>query len=279
VIHARIMGRKRDEISESDEHNARGIELADRGWLDEAASEFRKAIALDAHSAHAHDNLATIYAEKGQLTEALAEFMEALRIEPESPTTHHYLASFIAAHGQDLAIGEYRKAIDIEFEFPDAHLNLALSLADRGQLEESVLELEVAHAQAPDDEMIQHELASCLIDLERFPEAIGHLKKIVVVHPEHVEAYVDLGVAYTAQGFLAEAENILQRAIAIDAHDFASHYHLAALYAGWDRPSDALDELEIAAQQDLEKAQDWLSDDRAFAQLEEDPRFIKLLGG
>jgi Flp pilus assembly protein TadD len=273
------MGRKRDEITESDAHNARGIELADRGWLDEAASEFRKAIALDGASAHAHDNLATIYAEKGQLVEALGEFMKALAIEPESPTTHHYLASFMAAHGQDLAILEYRRAIDLEFEFPDAHLNLALSLADRGMMEEAVMELEIAHSQAPDDEMIQHELASCLIDLERYPEAIGHLKKIVAAHPEHVEAYVDLGVAYTAQGFLAEGEQVLQRAIAIDPHDFSSHYHLAALYATWERGEEALEELILAAKQDGEKAAEWLQEDRVFELVESDPRFIKILGG
>ena len=273
------MGRKRDEITESDAHNARGIELADRGWLDEAASEFRKAIALDGQSAHAHDNLATIYAEKGQLIEALGEFTKALTIEPDSPTTHHYLASFLAAHGQDLAINEYRRAIDLEFEFPDAHLNLALSLADRGLMEEAVMELEIAHAQAPEDEMIEHELASCLIDLERYPEAIGHLKKIVAGHPEHVEAYVDLGVAYTAQGFLAEAEQVLQRALIIDPHDFSCHYHLAALYATWERGDEALTELEIAAEQDAEKAADWLQDDRVFDFLEGNPRYTKILGG
>ncbi|HET6343767.1 MAG TPA: tetratricopeptide repeat protein [Myxococcota bacterium] len=271
------MSRKRDEISESDEHNARGIELADRGWLDEAASEFQKAIKLDPNSAHAHDNLATIYAEKGQHLEALTEFMEALKVEPDSPTVHHYLASFLAAHAQDLAVAEYRKAIDLEFDFPDAHLNLALALGDRGQLEEAVLELETAHAQAPDDEMVQHELASCLIDLERYPEAIGHLKKIIKGHPEHVEAYVDLGIAYTAQGFYAEAEAVLRKALEVDSHDFSSHYHLAALYATWGRLSDALDHLETAATQDEEKTKQWLRDDRLFEPLRNEERYAKLM--
>lgn len=273
------MARTRDEIGNSDEHNARGIELADRGWLDEAANEFKKAIRLDPNSAHAHDNLATIYAERGQLAEALVEFMDAVRIEPDSPTTHHYLASFLAAHGQDLAVAEYRKAIELEYEFPDAHLNLALALADRGELEEAVVELEIALGQAPDDEMIQHELAGCLIDLERYPEAIAHLKKVVRLHPEHVEAFVDLGIAYTAQGFFAEAEAVLRRAIAIDAHDFAAHYHLAALYVSWERKEQAFEHLKAAATQDAEKLQEWLQDDRAFEPLQDDPRFEELRAG
>ena len=35
---------KIDPIAQSDIHNARGIELADRGWLDESIKEFQKAI-------------------------------------------------------------------------------------------------------------------------------------------------------------------------------------------------------------------------------------------
>ena len=273
------MARTRDEIGDSDDHNARGIELADRGWLDEAAREFEKAIRLDPKSAHAHDNLGTIFAERGQLFEAMGEFLEAVRLEPESPTSRHYLASFLAAHGQDLAIAEYRRAIELEYDFPDAHLNLALSLADRGQLDEAIVELEVAHGQAPDDEMIEHELAGCLIEAQRYPEAISHLKRIVREHPEHVEAYVDLGIAYTAKGFLAQAESVLKKAIGIDEHDFAAHYQLASLYAAWKKLEPAMEHLVMASQQDAEKLSDWLSDDPVFDELAQDERLQKMLGG
>ena len=271
------MVRNRDHITLSDEHNARGIELADRGWLDEAVKEFQKAIELDPESAHAHDNLATVLAEKGQLLEALFEYVAAVRADPESPTAHHYLASFLAGQGYELAIGEYRQALENEFEFPDAHLNLAMALADRGMLEEAVAELEIAHRQAPDDEMIHHELACCLIDLERYPDAIGHLKRIIKTHSDHVEAYVDLGIAYTAQGFYAEAETTLKAALEIDDHDFAAHYHLAALYAAWSKIPEALDHLEAAAMRDHEKMRLWVRDDRLFDPLRSQERYAKLL--
>ena len=78
------MAREKDNIALSDEHNSRGIELADRGWLDEAIKEFKKAIDLDPHSAHAHDNLATVYAEKKLFREALGEYLTAIKLEPDS---------------------------------------------------------------------------------------------------------------------------------------------------------------------------------------------------
>src|ERR1043165_6287546 len=105
------MAKNRDHITQSDEHNARGIELADRGWLDEAVSEFKKAIALDPKSAHAHDNLATVLAEKGELTDALFEYVEALKSDEGRATPRHYLASFLASQGHDLAVALYRRAI------------------------------------------------------------------------------------------------------------------------------------------------------------------------
>jgi tetratricopeptide (TPR) repeat protein len=271
------MVRQRDEISESDEHNARGIELADRGWFDEASSEFKKAIKLDPLSAHAHDNLATILAEQGNYLGALQGFLEALRVDPESPTVHHYLASFLAAHGPDLAIKQYRQAIELEDDFPDAHLNLALALADQGQIEEAVVELEIAHAQAPDDDMIEHELAACLIDVERYPDAIGHLKHLTKAHPENVEAHVDLGIAYTAQGFYAEAESTFKKSLEIDGLDFAAHYHLAALYVTWDRHDEAVYHLQIAMQQDADKTRDWLHDDRIFEALREHEQYASMV--
>lgn len=266
-----------DQIVRSDEHNARGIELADRGWLDEAIKEFQKAIDLDPKSAHAHDNLATVLAEKGQLVDALFEYVEALKADPESPTALHYLASFLAGQGHDLAINLYRKSIELDYEFPDAHLNLALALADRGRLDEALAEFEIAHRMAPDDPVIHHEMACCLIDLERYPESIGQLKQISKRYPDYIEAHVDLGIAYTAQGFYAEAEAALKGALAKDPHDFASHYHLAALYATWDRPLESLDHLETAASQDRERVRIWLREDRLFDPVRDDERYQSLL--
>src|SRR5581483_6911058 len=95
--------RGQDKILRSDEHNSRGIELADRGWLDEAIKEFKKAIDLDPNSAHAHDNLATVYAEKKLYREALGEYLTAIRLEPDSATAHYNLACFLSSHAHEMA--------------------------------------------------------------------------------------------------------------------------------------------------------------------------------
>lgn len=267
---------KKDKYTLSDEHNARGIELADRGWFEEAQKEFNKAIALDPDSAHAYDNLATLHAEGGNLLEALTTFLQALACEPENPETHHYLANFLATQGQDLAIAQYREAINLSDHCPESHLNLAVALTDAGKPAEALSELLIAHDEAPEDELIEHELACCLIDLERLPEAITHLRRIIQKNPTLVEAYVDLGIAYTAQGFLTEAETILRMAKELDPNDFATHYHLATLYVKWEQVDRALLHLGEASAANHQKLQLWLQEDPIFLPLHKNPDYTHL---
>src|SRR5690606_13175763 len=136
--------RDKDRIALSDRHNARGIELADHGMLDEAVREFRRAIELDPESAHAHDNLGTVLAEKQLYREALSCYLTAIRLDPDAPTAHYNLASFLAAHGLEMAVEEYREAIDLDPEYPDAHVNLGIASADLGRIKEAEMAFERA---------------------------------------------------------------------------------------------------------------------------------------
>jgi len=133
-----MASREKDNIALSDEHNSRGIELADRGWLDEAIKEFKKAIDLDPDSAHAHDNLATVYAEKKLFREALAEYLTAIRLEPDSATAHYNLACFLSTHASEMAIAEYQQAIELDPEYVWAYRVRGEILQEEDRHEEAV---------------------------------------------------------------------------------------------------------------------------------------------
>ena len=271
------MRKSKDPIGQSDEHNSRGIELADRGWLDEAINEFRKAIDLDPSSAHAHDNLATVYAEKKLFQEALREYLLALSLEPESATAHYNLACFLSAHGPDMAVEEYRHAIELDPDYPDAHLNLGLAHADEGRIEEALAELQIAIRLAPDDPLPRHELAALMMDEGDYREAIGQLKEVVRLDAASFDAFLDLGICYAQKGFYAEAERAYQKARALKVEDLLLDYNLAALYSLWDRIPEALEALARALAQDAAKVRSWLQSDPMFEGLRGRPEFDALL--
>lgn len=272
------MKRDKDPIGASDEHNSRGIELADRGWLEEAIKEFQKAIDLDPASAHAHDNLATVYMEKKQFEKALGEYLKALSLEPDSPTAHYNLACFLSTHAAEMAVDEYKTAIELDPEYPDAHLNLGMTYADQGRAEEAEGEFKVAIDLDGQDPFPRHELAALLMDKGDYRGAITQLKEVVKVEPKNFEAHLDLGICYAQKGFYAEAEKAYAEARVLNADDLLLTYNLAALYALWKRPSDALVNLEKALAADAEKVKDWLAADPMFDSLRQDPKYQKLVG-
>lgn len=267
----------KDPISRSDQHNARGIELADRGWLDEAVKEFKKALDLDPESAHAHDNLATVYAEKKCFRDALSEYLAALDLDPDAPTAHYNLANFLATHGLDMAIEEYRASLSLDPEHPDTHLNMGLTLAEQGKDEEAERALRTAVALAPKDPYPRHELAALLMDSGDYRGAIGQLKDVVRLEPESFEAHLDLGICYAQKGFYAESERAYAAARALKADDVLLHYNSAALYALWGRPRQALDGLRTAMTADPAKVKGWLQADRMFEALEELPEYREIV--
>jgi Flp pilus assembly protein TadD len=268
---------KKDKIGKSDQHNARGIELADRGWLDEAVKEFRKALDLDPESAHAHDNLATVLAEKKCYREALSEYLAALELDPDAPTAHYNLANFLATHGLEMAVEEYQASLALDPEHPDTHLNLGLTLADLGKTAEAERALRTAVELAPRDAYPRHELAALQMDAGDYRAAITQLKDVVRLEPESFEAHLDLGICYAQKGFYAEAERAYAAARSIKGDDVLLHYNSAALYALWGRPSLAIEGLKAALAADAEKVKGWLQADHMFEALEGLPDYEALL--
>jgi tetratricopeptide (TPR) repeat protein len=273
------VSRDKDPTGRSDQHNSRGIELADRGWLDEAVKEFQRAIDLDPEAAHPHDNLATVYADQKKLREALAEHLIALRLDPESATVHFNLAAFLSAHATDLALESYRTALTLDPAFPDAQLNLGLTLADEGDVEEALAALRIAVEQAPEDPLPRHELASLLMDEGEYRAAIGQLKEVTRLAPDLFDAWLDLGIAYAQQGFYEEAERAYAGAARLRPDDLLLNYNVGGLHALWGKPDSSLVALRRALSIDPVKVRSWLEADEMYRRLEGNPEFEALAKG
>jgi len=269
----------RDRPTQADQHNERGIELADRGWLEEAEKEFEKAIALDPASAHPHENLAMLHARRKRWREALLAHLKAVEVEPLSSGARFTLASFLANHALEMAEAEYREAIAADPEHAEAHLELGLALADMGKAAEGLAELAIAVRLAPEDPMARQELASLLMDEGDYRTAIGHLREAARLDPESFETHLDLGLCYAQKGFYEEAERAYEKARSFRPDDAVVNYDLASLYAQWGHSADVLPPLRKALEIDREKVRSWLSSDPVFDALRGSDAFDQLVAG
>jgi len=94
----------------------KGIAYLNKGMLDEAIAEFKKAVEINPNSADAHTALGAAYANKGMPDKATAEYRKAIEINPNSAEAHYGLAlSYYYKGGHDSAIRHCDRAIELGY--------------------------------------------------------------------------------------------------------------------------------------------------------------------
>ena len=96
-----------------------GIQLLELTRLDEAEVNLRNALTINPNFADAHNNLGLVLTEQGKLVEAVVSYQETLRLEPGFAGAYSNLAgAYIQMGKADEAISCLQKAISIEPDSP-----------------------------------------------------------------------------------------------------------------------------------------------------------------
>jgi TolA-binding protein len=118
-----------------------GIEYNKQNKLDEATSQFNKALQISPNDAKVYNSLGTVLAKKGDLDKAISYFQQALQIGPEYAEVYNNLGEAFRLQGDfEQAMRHYSEAIRIKPHFADAHYNLGSLLERRGNLGEAIQE-------------------------------------------------------------------------------------------------------------------------------------------
>lgn len=263
------MAISRDQIdseSRSTMHNSRGIELAERGWLDEAINEFKSAITNTPNCVQSYDNLATAYADKGFLIEALSAYAKALSLEPENPFALHNLGCFLSNHSKNLAIKCFKNAAKIEPELYEARFNLGLCLAADGEHEKAVAQFQKALESNEHDQESRLQIAISFAALGKHPVAIKELLRVVKADDKNEQAWLYLGLSYQEQGFLEEAVNSLAKAVKL-SDTVEPLLHLSSLLMRLERVKEAKSLVKRAIQLDKKQADEFMAQDEYLMDL------------
>jgi tetratricopeptide (TPR) repeat protein len=122
-------------------HHGLGLAYDDKGMLDEAIFEYKKALTIKPNDAKAHNNLGAAYDKKGMFDEAIFEYKKALAIKPNYAEVHNNLGLTYENKGMfDEAIFEYKKALTIKPNDAKAHSNLGIVYRKKDRLDEAISE-------------------------------------------------------------------------------------------------------------------------------------------
>jgi adenylate cyclase len=115
-----------------------------------AEEEFKRALALDANSAVAHQYYGMYLSMMGSAPEGIAQAKRAVEIDPLSPEANTFLGmAFYFARRQAEAIPALRATLEIEPNYSFAHYWLGKAYLQNGDLERGIAELRLAKEADP----------------------------------------------------------------------------------------------------------------------------------
>ncbi|MDD2890475.1 MAG: tetratricopeptide repeat protein, partial [bacterium] len=202
-------------------HNSLGAYCAAKGLFDEAIKEYRKALLLDPDYTEVYGNLGVMYESKGMLDKAIKEFNEALRLDPDLPEIHNNLGVIYMKKGiLDEAIKEFNEVLKLEPDYPNVHNNLGNIYVSKGMPGEAIKEYK----------KVQSSSGMYTIPKNMGAVALKGYNDTTKTNPELIEAHINLGDVYKAQGLIEETIMEYKEALKLDSNYVKARTHLAGFY-------------------------------------------------
>ena len=137
-----------------------GVGLEEQDKLDEAISEYRKALVIKPEYAKAHYNLGFALTRQGKLDAGIAHYRMAVKHRPGYVQAHSNLGAALSAQGRlNQATHHFRQALLIEPDFVQVHNHLGLALARQNKLTEAASHFRQSLRLNPKDSFAQQNLA------------------------------------------------------------------------------------------------------------------------
>jgi tetratricopeptide (TPR) repeat protein len=164
-----------------------GTALAQSGRLDEGIAELRLVAERDPGNARARLNLGVALAENGDLRGAIEEHLAVLQLNPDKgrmTLTHFNLGTFYKKTGDpQRAEDHFRKALELDPGLAGAHFDLGEIMSGQGRFAEALPNYLRAAEIQPKSAIVQLRVATTLMSLERYSDAVRALERSVAQIP------------------------------------------------------------------------------------------------
>jgi tetratricopeptide (TPR) repeat protein len=156
----------------ADAHMGLGQAYAVREEYGNAASEFSKALALDAAVPEGHYYLGLAMLRRSQFAEAAGEFRREIERNPQHAKAQYHLGLALAAMEQtDDAVNQFNQAIRLDPSYGDAYYELGKAQMTQGKTEEGLANLEKAAQLESGKSYIQYQLSQAYVKAGRTDDA------------------------------------------------------------------------------------------------------------
>jgi Flp pilus assembly protein TadD len=153
----------------------------------------------------------------GDVGGAKTDYEAALALDPNNATAHNNLGFLLAQQGLfDAAVGHYEKALELDPRKSMAMANMGITRVSQGQDEEGLAWLRRAVETDQRNILAWDNLCRLLLKMRRLTEAEAASRAGIESANNDARLYLTLGLAVAGQQRLAEAADLLKRAVELD---------------------------------------------------------------
>jgi tetratricopeptide (TPR) repeat protein len=197
-------------------YNLLGLSYDVQTHFPEAQQAYRRAIGLDPKVASFHDNLAVSYLRSGNSESGILEFQRALKVDPQNQTANLNLAAYSLNQKQfSRAIDYFRAAHTASLTDPTALLGMTEAYFGAGDARNGRLLATKLSSLKASDARIHFSLGLVLAEHGEYRMALEEFQAIPTSERDFATA-LNLGMAYSRLGKLAEARQSYEEAMRLD---------------------------------------------------------------
>jgi tetratricopeptide (TPR) repeat protein len=210
----------------------------DQQRWDEAEKYYRQAIALEPTNVDAHIALSYVLVQPNRGGNVASRFVDAedaarraIALDVNNAFAYDQLGVALEARGivSDITENAYRRAIELKPNYPVAHAHLARLLRKKGRNKDANAAYKKSVELANDVTNLML-VAEVLQSEQRFEESETLLRRIFTVDGTNPMAMFLLGRALLIKQNYVEAEDFLNKSIAVSPKTFSTYTALASLY-------------------------------------------------
>jgi len=182
---------------DADAYISRGVSYLKKGQIEDAISDFNKAINLDPGKAIAYVARGSAYHMLDQLDNAISDYNKAIEINPDLAVAYQNRGSVYYRLGRfDNAISDYSKVIEKNPDFAVAYLDRGSLYLSQGKFDNAISDYSKALDLNPENPVTYNSRGTAYFAQEQYKKAFNDFNRAVELDPRYVSAYINRGICY-----------------------------------------------------------------------------------
>ena len=228
--------------------NISGDQLYQKGDINGAIEEFKKALLIDPSNVNVHNSLGVCYGGLGAYEKAIKSFEAAIQLDPgEVMAVYNAGLANSLINNKDKALEHFLQADSLGEELFEVAFQTGKLYLEKGQFKKGRNFLEKAIRLRPESGPAFRYLGECYAALKMTDEALAAYKKAIKQNPGDADSLSALGYLLDVQGESIEISTIFcQQSVEISPDNGLFRHRLGQLYLKQNQLEDALKEFKRA---------------------------------